>query len=194
MQNLVTWDVVSWVVIPSLIFLARLTDVSLATVRHILVFKGQRKIVPLLAFVEVTIWLVAITQVMQNLNNVACFLAWAAGFSAGTYLGMIIEEKLALGHQLVRVIAHGETKDLIDVVREKGYGHTTMKAAGNRGSVDVFLIVSERKRLKSLLEGLNALTPKPFYTIEDVRSVGASVFHASTSPGRMAIEGTLKKK
>ncbi len=195
MQTLAALDLVTWVVIPFLIFLARMIDVSLATVRHILVFKGYRKLVPGLAFVEVSIWLLAITQVMQNLNNAAAFLGFAAGFSAGTYLGMVIEEKLALGYQLVRVIAPGDTDALIELLREKGYGFTSMKAAGSRDAVDVFLIISERKRLTSLVEALNALKPRPFYTIEDVRSVGTSVFHAgSRPPGRMAMEGTLKKK
>ncbi len=183
-----------WVVIPVLIFVARLIDVSLATLRHILVNKGQRNVVPFLAFVEVSIWLLAISQVMQNLSNIACFLGWAAGFSLGTYVGMIIEEKLALGYQLVRVITSGDASSIIQNVSKKRYGITTMKALGSRGGVEVLLIVSERKRLKALLDLLRSLDPKPFYTIEDVRSVGTSTWAVHPVPGELAMEGSMKKK
>src|SRR5690606_15830411 len=155
-----TFDYMAWVVLPTLIFLARLTDVSLATLRHILIFRGMRTIVPIFAFIEVTIWLLAITQVMNNLTNVACFLAWAFGFSAGTYIGMVIEERLALGYQLVRVISHGDSQDLLETLTGERYGVTTLLARGARGPVDVLLVVSERKRLSHLLALLGKRDPK----------------------------------
>ncbi|HRD40285.1 MAG TPA: DUF5698 domain-containing protein, partial [Bacteroidia bacterium] len=82
-----SFDYFSWIILPVLIFISRLADVSLATLRHIFVSKGFKKIVPVLGFFEVLIWLVAIRQIFNNVNNVACFIAWAGGFSAGTYLG-----------------------------------------------------------------------------------------------------------
>lgn len=191
---MITFDLFVWVFIPTLIFLARTIDVSLATMRHILVFKGYRKLVPALAFVEAMILLLAITQTMQNLDNAAAFLAFAGGFSAGTYAGMVLEEKLALGYQLVRVIAPGETEGLTELVREKAAGHTSVKAAGNTGPVSIFLIVSERKRLKSLVEALNTLKPKPFYTVEDVRSVGSSFFNPRSHSGPIVMEGAMNEK
>ena len=99
-------DFTAWVLIPALIFVARLIDVTLATMRHILVARGAKRVVPLLAFVEVTVWLLAMTQIMSNLDNLAYSFAWAAGFAAGTYCGIVLEEKLALGYQLVRVFCH----------------------------------------------------------------------------------------
>ena len=89
------FDVWSWIVIPALIFCARLVDVSLSTVRHILVFRGQRRIVPFLAFFEVLVWLIAITQVMANLSNVG-LPGVGRGILGGTLLGMAIEERIAL--------------------------------------------------------------------------------------------------
>jgi uncharacterized protein YebE (UPF0316 family) len=174
MYDFNNFDYMAWILIPMLIFLARLVDVSLATLRHILVYKGLRKIVPFLAFIEVTIWLLAITRVMQDLSNPASFLAWAAGFAAGTYIGMLIEEKLALGYQLVRVISAGNTEELHAKISAERYGVTRVKATGARGAVDLLLVVFERKRLKHLLKLLSTLKPSPFYTIEDVRSVGIS--------------------
>lgn len=186
--------IVEWVIIPALIFIARLIDVSLATLRHILINRGERKIVPFLAFIEVSVWLLAISQVMQNLSNIACFLAWAAGFSLGTHVGMMIEGKLALGHQLVRVIMNGEATGFIQRISKQQYGITSMKASGARGDVEVLLIISERRRLKGLLELLQSIEPQPFYTIEDVRTVGTSNSIPYLPPGRLAMEGTLKKK
>jgi len=176
-----------------LIFLARLVDVSLATVRHILVFRGMKKVVPFFAFVEILIWTLAITQVMENLSNVAAFFAWALGFSVGTYLGMMIEERLALGHQLVRVIHQELPSNFMDSLKEKGYGVTSLGAQGAFGLVNISLIVSPRKRLGQLLQMLNAMTPQPFYTVEDVRSVGSGSVALPTR-GSFAMDGTLKKK
>ena len=190
-MNFSDFDFVAWIVIPMLIFFARLVDVSLATVRHILVFRGMKKIVPFFAFVEILIWTLAITQVMENISNVAAFFAWALGFSVGTYLGMMIEERLALGHQLVRVIHQETPTGFIDSLKEKGYGVTSLGAQGAFGLVNISLIVSPRKRLGNLLKMLNTMTPQPFYTVEDVRSVctGAVI----PPRGRFAVTGSLKK-
>src|SRR6185369_4590422 len=95
-----SFDWFNWVILPLLIFISRLGDVTLATLRHIFISKGLKRIVPFIGFFEVLIWLVAIRQVFNNLNNIPCFIAWAAGFSMGTYVGIMIEEKIALGMQL----------------------------------------------------------------------------------------------
>ncbi|MDQ8182235.1 DUF2179 domain-containing protein [Pelagicoccus sp. SDUM812005] len=191
MQN---FDYMVWVVIPLLIFLARLADVSLATLRHILIFRGLKKIVPLFAFVEVVIWLLAISQVMNNLNNIACFLAFAFGFSAGTYVGMVIEERLALGYQLVRIIAQGNASEIARMLSDAGYGITTVDANGSRGAVGVVIAVSERKRLPKLVALLGKLDPSPFYTVEDVRSVGRPIGPPNVLPGELSLEGSVKRK
>lgn len=191
MQN---FDYMVWVVIPLLIFLARLTDVSLATLRHILIFRGLKKIVPLFAFIEVLIWLLAISQVMNNLDNIACFLAFAFGFSAGTYVGMAIEERLALGYQLVRIIAPENVTTIAKKLSEEGYGVTTVDANGARGAVGVVIAISERKRLPKLIALLDKLDPSPFYTVEDVRSVGRPATPPNVLPGELSLEGSIKRK
>lgn len=90
------FDYFNWIILPLLIFVSRLADVSLATLRHIFVSKGYKTLVPILGFFEVLIWLIAIRQIFNNVDNIACYLAWAGGFSAGTYLGMYLEEKIAI--------------------------------------------------------------------------------------------------
>lgn len=161
----------SWIIIPMLIFAARLLDVSLATMRHILIFRGHRRIVPAIAFVEVLVWLVAITQVMNNLSNFASYLAWAGGFSAGTWLGMVIEEKIALGHLIVRIITDKQKPTILKELREGGFGSTSLDAHGSMGPVNIIFIVVSRKELQRLLGLITQQLPGCFYTIEDVRFV-----------------------
>lgn len=167
-----TFDWISWVLIPVLIFFARLLDVSLSTVRQILIIKGMRKLVPIIAFFEVIIWLAAITQVMQNLSHIAGYLGWALGFSAGNYLGMVIEEKVALGHQVVRIITERKSPELLEALTQNQYRLTIVPARGSTGPVDIFFVAAERKRIPKLIRTIRACDPDLFYTIEDIRSMG----------------------
>ena len=100
------FDYFNWVVLPLVIYLARMTDVTLGTLRIVMISKGKRKIVPIIGFFEVLLWLIAIGQIMQNLNNVMCYFAWAGGYATGTFLGLFLEEKLALGTQVIRLITN----------------------------------------------------------------------------------------
>ncbi len=157
--------------LPLMIFGSRIIDVTMDTLRIVFVSKGDKIIAPLLGFFEILIWLIAITRIMQNLDNVTCYLAYAAGFSAGNYLGIKIEEKLALGVQLIRIITHKDSSTLIDRIREKGFVATSIDAEGNRGLVHVVYLVVKRKAIKRVIDIINITNPKAFYTIEDVRAV-----------------------
>lgn len=96
-------DAFTFIFLPLFIFLARICDVTLDTIRIIFVSKGMRKIAPLIGFFEILIWLMAISKIMQNLDNWACYVAYAGGFATGNYFGMLVEEKLAIGHEMIRV-------------------------------------------------------------------------------------------
>jgi uncharacterized protein YebE (UPF0316 family) len=87
----------SWVVLPVLIFCARIIDVSVGTVRVILTSRGYRYAAPALGFIEVLIWLLAIGEIMKNLANPACYVAYAGGFATGNYVGIYINQRLSLG-------------------------------------------------------------------------------------------------
>jgi hypothetical protein len=108
MTTIIDPEVYAWVVLPILIFLARVIDVSLGTLRIIFIARGRRKLAPLLGFFEVLIWIVVVSQVMQNLHSPLSFIAYAAGFATGNYVGMWIEDKLAIGTLIVRVIVPQE--------------------------------------------------------------------------------------
>ena len=104
-------DIHIYIILPLLIFLARICDVTLGTIRIIAVSKGLKRLAPFLGFFEVFIWILAISRIMQNLNNPICYIAYAGGFAAGNYVGMKVEEKVALGIILIRVITYKEATD-----------------------------------------------------------------------------------
>ena len=165
-----------WAILPLLIFLARLTDVSLGTLRIIFVSHGLKYIAPIVGFFEINIWLLAIGQIMQNLSNIPCSLAYAAGFSTGAFVGMLIEEKLSIGMVMVRVICKHDASELIKSLEEAEYGVTTHAAEGVKGPVQIIFAVIRREDLHDVLDRIHKIHPHAFYSVEDVRSVGEAMF------------------
>lgn len=165
-----------WVVLPLLIFVARVVDVSLQTIRIIFVSRGNRLLAPLLGFFEVLIWLIAIGQIMRNLDNVLCYVAYGGGFAAGTYIGLLIEEKLAIGTYLVRVITQRDAASLVGALRAADFGVTNIPAEGMSGRVSVVYTVVRRNCLAEVLELIQRFNPRAFYTIETVRTAREGFF------------------
>lgn len=159
------------VVTPLLIFCARLCDVSLSTVRIILVSRGIKKAAPLIGFFEVLAWLFAISQVMRHLDHWVNYVAYALGFAAGTRMGIFLESRLALGLVAVRVITPDDASDLIGRLRDERFGVTDFAARGVRGNVRLILSVIQRKHLDRVVEIVRSSHPKAFVSISDVRSV-----------------------
>jgi len=166
----------SYCILPLLIFLARICDVSIGTMRIIFVSKGKRNIAPILGFFEVLIWIIAVSKIMQNLDNYVNYVAYAAGFATGNYVGMLIEERLAVGVQMIRVITHQGGLDLVQILNENGYGATCVEARGAQEKVHLIYTIIQRNDLKYVLEIIDRFNPKAFYTIEDVRSTNEGIF------------------
>lgn len=164
-------DLLVWVIIPILIFFARICDVSLDTLRVIFVINGKKNMAPLLGFFEALIWLIAISQIIQNLHSTIGYFAYAAGFAAGNYVGMIIEEKLAMGHVIIRVITRRPAAMLIKKLLSKNYRVTTIEGKGNAGRVDIVFAVVRRNAIPQIIEIIKQFNPRAFYTIENVRSI-----------------------
>jgi len=178
-------DVFNWVILPLLIFLARMSDVTLATLRNIFLSKSIRYIVPFIGFGEVMIWLIAISQIMKNLHNPACFIAYASGYSMGIFVGIKIEERLALGLQIMRVITAANPDKLISALVQNNFGLTTMDGQGSKGPVKILLVVVKRKDIalvKNLIEETN---PHSFYSVEDIRNVSHGVFPGKNNSSRL---------
>lgn len=161
----------SYIIMPILIFLARICDVSIGTLRIIFVSKGKKNIAPILGFFEVLIWIIAISKIMQNLDNYVNYVAYAAGFATGNFVGMIIEEKLAMGIQMIRVFANERGRDLIQILNSNGFGATSVEAYGAKERVHLVYSIVHRHELERVLDLINEFNPKAFFTIEDVKSV-----------------------
>ncbi|MFA7565133.1 MAG: DUF2179 domain-containing protein [Candidatus Neomarinimicrobiota bacterium] len=175
--NFMDSNIYNYLIIPLFIFLARITDVSIGTVRIILVSKGNKLGASFLGFFEISIWLLAISQVMQQgLNNVASFFAYGLGFACGNFIGITIEEKLALGLQTIRLIST-ETVDILTMtLRDAGYGVTVINASGAKGPVHILYVIVQRKKVKDVIRIASEITPDIFISVEDIRSVKAGFF------------------
>lgn len=165
----------TFILIPLLIFLARITDQSIGTLRIIFISKGYKAIGPMLGFFEVIIWLLAMGQIMQHLNNVWCYLAYGGGFATGNYIGMRLEERLSLGTVLVRIIPKKDTTKLIAELSDKRFGVTVLDAEGSKGAVNIVLTIVKRKQLHDVIGIINHHNPHAFYTVEELKSVNEGV-------------------
>jgi len=171
----------AWVVLPVLIFLARIGDQTIGTVRLIFLSKGYKHLAPFLGFFEVIIWLVTVSQIMQHLDNVLCYIAYGGGFAMGNYIGMTIEERLSIGNVMIRIIPRNDSGQLVKVLRESNYGVTSVIAEGSQGRVDIVFTIIKRKDIDHVASIINELNPTAFYTIEDIKSIKEGIFKQSKS-------------
>jgi len=166
----------NYLILPLLIFLSRVLDVSIGTLRIIFVAKGKKYVAPILGFFEVFIWLLAISSIMQNLDNYINFFAYAGGFAAGNYVGMLLEEKIALGVMIVRVITQKPADMLITKLNSMGFGITSVDAKGSKDEVNIIYTIIHRNEMKKVLDIIKEYNPKAFYSVEDVRYVNEGAF------------------
>jgi uncharacterized protein YebE (UPF0316 family) len=176
-------------VLPVLIFVAELSVVTVGTVRTIAIARGMKRLAPALGLVEVSIWLYAIGAVMKNLSDPACYMAYAAGFSLGNFLGVFLEGKLALGNLFVRVITRRDTAELIGMLQMAGYGVTTVGARGSTGPVQIVLTVIKRKDWERVRLIIATFDPKVFYSVDDLQSAAEGVFPAARRGARALLPG-----
>jgi uncharacterized protein YebE (UPF0316 family) len=172
--------------LPLLVFVAELCVVTLSTLRIIFIARGKKALAPVVGFFEVTIWLFAIGQVMQNLNDVGCFLGFAGGFTLGNYLGMLIEKWLALGTVVVRTVTCKDATDLIFELKAAKFGVTSLDAEGSRGPVKIVFTVIPRKELVGVLSIVRRFDPMAFYSVDDIQEAGPGIY-----PERKRMRGLL---
>lgn len=155
------------------IFLAKIIEVSIGTLRSILIVKGYRKIAVLLALVEITIWVFVASRVITGLTESPYKgVAYALGFAAGIYCGSILEEKLAFGKILIQVITNEEKGILLcTTLREKGLGVTTMKAEGITDQKKVLMIYTNRRGSNKVIEDIQAIDSTAVIVRNDISSM-----------------------
>lgn len=162
--------------LPVLIFLARIVDVSIGTLRIVFLSRGMRVLAPICGFFEVLIWLLAIGQIMQNLTSWVNYAAYAAGFATGNYVGLWLESRLAMGLLSVWVITTKDAEDLSEWLQKERFGITTVAAHGVQGLVRMIIIVIKRRDLPQVMTILREHNPEAFVTVNDIRSVSGGVF------------------
>lgn len=159
-----------------MLFLSRIFDVSIGTIRIIMISKGFKNIAPFLGFVEVFLWIVTVGKVMQNMDNFLYYFAYSAGFAAGTYVGMNIEHRLSLGLVMVRVITKFEAIELLAELRDQNYNATSIDGEGRYGDVKILFMIIKRKSLKKVIDLIKSFNQNAFYTVEDIKEVSGGVF------------------
>ena len=157
--------------LPILIFLARVTDVSLGTFRTIVVFRGHKFLAAVIGFFEVMIWLVAAGQVLTHLDRWYLILAFAGGFAVGNYVGIWIESRFALGNELIRCISFN--RDILaERIRAEGFKVVSFDGdMGDDKPVELLFIVEKRRNVPKLINLIKQLDENAVYSVSDVKSV-----------------------
>ena len=168
--------------LPTIIFFGRICDVTLGTLRIIFVSKGEKKKAPIVGFFEVFIWVIVISQIFSNANDIFVYLAYAGGYATGNFVGILVENKIAFGFQLFRIYTKKSGSELTQLLNKKGIGSTYIKGEGAISEVSVIETVVSRKREKMVVDIINDFDVEAFYLIEDVRSKQKGIFSTAGAP------------
>tara|TARA_R110002124_G_scaffold255201_1_gene420888 strand:+ start:21638 stop:22216 length:579 start_codon:yes stop_codon:yes gene_type:complete len=169
------FDLSSVFLIPIVIFLARIMDVSLGTLRIVMVSRGFKYKAAFLGFFEVLIWAFVVAELLKNLDNWINYIAYAGGFSAGTFVGMYIESKVKVGTIIVRIITQNKREELVESLKEAGFTITSIDAEGGFGPVNVIFTVLKRRRWNEVVSIIEKNDPTAFYSSEDVKFANSSL-------------------
>ena len=176
------------------VFLARIIDVSIGTLRTLFIVRGKTKIAFVLGFIEINMWLLVLSTVLEKVMAYPVIaLFYAFGFSTGNVVGILIERKIAIGHLILRVITpvHGEI--MATQIRESGFPVTTVEGEGAKGKVTVLYIACERKHVKKIIPIVHEIDPDAFYITEQAGSV-SKLHHTQTMVPRTGWRAIFKKK
>ena len=152
---------------PLLIFVLRVIDVTLMTVRILIVVRGSRFAAPIISFFEVLVWVLAAGAVIRNLTSPLHAVSYAAGFAAGTAVGMWIENRLALGICSVRAFSRNSQRQLANVLRDHGYGVTEQRGRGRQGIVAILHAVVRRRDVGDVITLIEQHDPDAFVSVQN---------------------------
>lgn len=167
--------------LPFIIFFGRIVDVTLGTLRIIFVSKGEKYLAPIIGFFEVLIWIVVISEIFSRANDVTAYLAYAGGYAAGNFVGILIEQRIAFGVLLCRAYTTKNGKELVNILSAQNFGATLIQGSGSLGEIDIVETVVERKMLKKLDKIFNAFDSNIFYISEDIRAKQRGIFPKTKS-------------
>lgn len=149
-----------------LIFCLRVSDVSIGTLRIVMLVRGRRSLAGLFAFFESLLWLTAAVTILNNLENPLQMIAYAGGYATGTVLGSWLEARLFQGKFMVRIVSPVDTPNVGEYLHARGHYATVLNATGRKGDVKLAISVLPRRSLKKLLQDIHAINPQAFVTFE----------------------------
>lgn len=161
-----------------IIFCLRVIDMSLDTLRVLFVIRGRRPQAWFLGFFQSMLWVVAITSVLSNLDNLWNIAAYAGGFATGNVIGMMIEERLAIGHGHLRIISSRRGNAIVEALREAGYAVTEIAGRGKDGTVSVIDCSVKRKDILPAQKVIYKTDPDAFVTVEEIRPLHRGYWRA----------------
>lgn len=156
---------------PLIIFTLRIVDVSLATLRMLMIMRGRKLIAPLIGVVEVLVWIFAVGNAIRFLESPLHLAGYAGGFAVGNFVGLKVEEKLALGTSAVRVLSRHGGVEIAEALRERGFGVTEFSGQGREGTVEMVYAVIRRRDLPSVYEQIRIWDPDAFVTVEEPKAI-----------------------
>jgi uncharacterized protein YebE (UPF0316 family) len=155
-----------------IIFFARIVDVSVGTIRLLAIVSGRTYLAFLLGFIEISLWLVIIAKVLNEISQKPLLgVFFAFGFSAGNVAGIMLDKRIALGHVVLKVFTRCDGGEIAERIRKTGFLVTTFHGEGEWGAVTELYIVCKKRELKRVVLLVNALDPEAFYLTEPVLSV-----------------------
>lgn len=173
------------------IFLLRLTDVSMATVRVISVLHGRIKLSMVLGFFEVLIWLIAVSQAIRAVEGEPLLgVAYAGGFAAGNAVGIQLDRRLALGSTVILMISQTKGQEIAWALREKGHKLTTMAGEGRDGPRTLLYVTTARRNLRSVLRTAQTVDPELFYAVDHC----SETTHVSPAESALGWRAFFKRK
>jgi uncharacterized protein YebE (UPF0316 family) len=161
-----------------LIFLLRVSDMTLDTLRVLVVMRGKKGIAWILGFCQASIFVLAISSVLSHLDNPLNIVGYAAGFATGNVVGMLIEERLAIGHTLVNIVSSFRGSAIAEHLRKEGYAVTEVPARGKDGAVSLLNVSVLRKNVDRVRKIVNEVDPDAFITAEDLRPIRRGFWRA----------------
>ena len=156
---------------PLIIFFLRVTDMSLDTLRVLFVIRGRKPLAWFLGFFQSALWVVAVTSVLSNLENLFNLVGYAGGFATGNVVGMLIEERLAIGFSHIRVISSRRGSAITEAIRQAGHAVTEIPARGKDGTVSVLNCSVKRRQVRAVQKSIAEIDPDAFVTVEDIRPI-----------------------
>jgi uncharacterized protein YebE (UPF0316 family) len=156
---------------PVIIFGLRIVDVSMSTVRIVLAVRGHKFVTPFIGFFEVLIWVFAVGNAIRFLDSPLHLLGYAGGFATGNVVGLLIEEKLAIGYATIRIVSRHVGVEMADGLRAIGFGVTEFSGQGRDGRVEVVYTVCKRRDVERVMAAVEQWDPQAFITVEQPRDI-----------------------